>query len=255
MVSPGPVIPLPAPLPPGFEQLSDVYDVAMPSATPLPAVVRIPIWETIDSALVGALHYDTASGEYEAVGVRSDAPQGYVDVVASEFSPFLLVKLIPQLAPSTFAATRSVGVFEPTLDGFEHINNGEFIEPFSPNGLCLGMANYAAWHFSHAAISEPSRLRSVFDRVDSELVAQRAFLATRPITLGYWLHAFGAERSFVDYLRLAIATSNAPHVIALAGDSGNQHAVVAYGYDDDSILIYDPNQPDGCAVTVKIDVA
>lgn len=244
---PPPVIDQPAPLPDGLEAISLTYDITYGGGD-LPQRVRVPVDERVDASRILVLHYDEVHEQYEPAMSASGAPDGYVDFLAMDFSPYLVAKLLDAALDDFGVAQAGGRPFDVALDGFAFPNSDPYVQPFSSLGLCAGMAGHALWYFRNAATAD-SGLRSAYDLPDAEIVAQRATISGRNdwLTDDLLWNLVGEGGYFAPTLKASIQLLNKPQVVILRNSvRKNGHAVVAYGFTPTSFLIYDPKYPTGC---------
>ncbi len=140
--------------------------------------------------------------------------------------------------------------FNPVGDAFQVYNTGSV---YNPGGECAGMSSFAVWYWQNHADNRgdlyPRFMYSVGDLKGQDVIATRAFNSIAQKYSEY-CSEFLANRTAGDYYnwstaRYTLLLTATPVLIDLAyltdaiGDG--RHSVLAYGYDDGGLWVYDPN--------------
>ena len=247
---------LPAPLPAGFQTTGSGYTITAISPAGAPdAGLNAPVNLTVpytglgisDPSKLGVMHYDATLNEYLPATIQGiDVQNQTVTFDTRQFSPFILVIL-----NSTVPPTSSIANFDPTtVSGYTIVNSGNTY--LAPGGNCLGMS--ASTIYWHRFVSSPLRNYSTANAPAStqDLLALTAHIAQAQ----YWRNLYSTsayglsgQRASPDWtvfwLRYYLAYVRVPMVMIVgnATAGANAHAIVAYGYDQANIFVYDPNHP------------
>ena len=226
---------LPAALPPGVRQITDPVEIAVDDRHqdylngPLTVTMTLPEG-TQEGGDIVVLHYETVSDRWFGTTVKSHDPISRRVVFESRvFGDFVVGRTASPL-PDAFSTD-----FDPARHGFS-IENDE-VEYRIGGGNSFGMAAFAIYHFNFAD-------GDLYDRWNSSVQMRVATIAqsTTPVMFldsGWW-RSFRFDRSLT---RRTMQITGSPVVLMLTRLDG-AHAVVAYGYDGDEFLVYDPNYPE-----------
>ena len=225
---------LPAALPPGVSQISDPFDIAIGDGHqdylngPLTFTMTLPEGTPEDGDIV-VLHYEPVLERWFAATMKSHDPIGRrVTFESRVFGDYVAGRATSPL-PGDF----STG-FDPTRHGFG-IDN-DVIEYRTDGRNSFGMSAFAIYHFNFAE----SVLHDRWDRNVQTLVATLAQSTTPAMYLNSdWWRSFRFDESST---RRTIRITRSPAVLMLTRLDG-AHAIVAYGYDGNEFLVYDPNYP------------
>ena len=227
---------LPAALPPGIRQIADAVEIVIGDEDqgylngPLTVTMTYPEGMREDGDIV-VLRFEPTSERWFGATVKSHDPSGRTVVFESRaFGHFVLGR-----ATSPLPGEYTTG-FDPARHGFS-IQNGEF-EYHTGGGNSFGMSAYAIYHFNFAH-------GDLYDRWDDNVQTLVATLAQSTTPTMYvnskWWRSFRFEG--VSSIKRTIRLTRSPAVLMLTRLDGG-HAVVAYGYDGNEFLIYDPNYPE-----------
>ena len=226
---------LPAALPPGVRQITDPVEIAVDDRHqdylngPLTVTMTLPEG-TQEGGDVVVLHYETVSERWFGTTVKSHDPISRRVVFESRaFGDFVVGRAASPL-PGAFSTD-----FDPARHGFS-IENNE-VEYRIGGGNSFGMAAFAIYHFNFAD-------GDLYDRWNSSVQMRVATIAqsTTPVMFldsGWWR----SVRFDPSLTRRTMQITGSPVVLMLTRLDG-AHAVVAYGYDGDEFLVYDPNYPE-----------
>ena len=226
---------LPAPLPRGLRQMADPVEIAISAADQDslngPLIVTLMYPEDVDDdGDPMVMHYEPNSRQWlPATLYRHDRKNRTVEFGSRAFSTFALVN-----ARSDLPGERNTG-FDPARHGFGITNRG--YDYHTPGGNCVGMSAYAIYHFLYEKID-------LFGRWDDgiqKIVGTLAQLSQPAWGLNYWSRVFSDRLSNIKR-----ELQHAPVILILSRWKALDfatHAVVAYGYEGDELLIYDPNYP------------
>ena len=191
--------------------------------------MTLPEGTPADSDMV-VLHYEPVSERWLGATVKSHDPRGRTLTFETRvFGDFVVGR-----APAPLPAAFSTG-FDPARHGFQ-IENGA-VEYRSESGNGFGMSAFAIYHFDFAE----GDLHDRWDRKIQTLVATLAQSATSAMYANnHWWRSFRFDDA--SSIRRTMQITRSPFVLMLTRLDG-RHAVVAYGYDGDEFLIYDPNFP------------
>ncbi|MCY3773936.1 MAG: hypothetical protein OXG98_18170, partial [Gemmatimonadetes bacterium] len=226
---------LPAALPPGVRQIADAVEIAIGDEHqqymngPLTVTMTLPEGTREDGDLV-VLLYEPALGRWFGATMRSHDPGS--DTVAFESRVF--GAFVVGSATSPLPGAFNTG-FDPAAHGFRVEN--EEVEYHTRGGNAFGMAAFAIYHFNFAE----NELNDLWSRNVQRVVATLVQSTTPSMYLdsGWW-RSFRFDPSAT---RRTIQITRTPVVLMLTRLDG-RHAVVAYGYDGDEFLVYDPSYPD-----------
>ncbi len=153
----------------------------------------------------------------------------------------------------------SIGFDPKRGDGFKESNAA--FSKYADHGRCMGMSNFAKWYWSNVG----SGLYGAFnDNVPSAL---SDYLASGQKIISVRAHNSVAKYHeentdliipadnfwvFIAQVKDALSRGGRPVMISLNGGGGWAHAVLAIGFSDRQIAVYDPNKP---ADTRAIDYA
>ncbi|MDE0005136.1 MAG: SUMF1/EgtB/PvdO family nonheme iron enzyme [Rhodospirillaceae bacterium] len=226
---------LPAALPPGVRQIADAVEIAIGDEVqqymngPLTVTMTLPEDTREDGDLV-VLHYEPDLERWFGATMKSHDPGSRrVAFESRVFGAFVVGRATSPL-PGAF----NTG-FDPAAHGFRVEN--EEVEYHTRGGNAFGMAAFAIYHFNFAE----NKLNDLWSRNVQRVVATLVQSTTPPMYLdsGWW-RSFRFDPSAT---RRTIHITRTPVVLMLTRLDG-RHAVVAYGYDGDEFLVYDPNYPD-----------
>ncbi|MCB1219531.1 MAG: hypothetical protein H7A35_02200 [Planctomycetales bacterium] len=154
--------------------------------------------------------------------------------------------------PSDYKGSYVVESFSPLKYGFQIGNWGS---QYSLSGECLGMISFSQWYFRFASPKPdfyPLFMEVLdYDHLDfplygQNIIATRAFNSMADAQLR-WLRYRPDIVEFSEQLVLIkneLITTGEPVHVGLSEDNYvKNHAVLAYGYTEDQLLIYDPNFP------------
>lgn len=245
---------LPAALPNGVSPLMPAMDIvvsipgsAEPILKPATLTINLPTSLKLSDGILSVVHYE-GDGQYEPLTVKLIDYDSKVMVVETRvFSP-LVVVLIPSLLTPPPAAALP---FLSSQNGWS-ITNNESVNDLTPGGTCLGMSSFAKWFY---AAHSSEKLSSSIAGLDASLLATRAHLSMIPIWAQlisaapdiFYLFSDNQEQSsenwIVSFIKTSIATFKSPVIVTLFGENHKAHAVLAFGYNENYISIYDPNFP------------
>ena len=226
---------LPAALPSGISQIADAVEILIADQQqhylngPLAIAMTYPQGSRQDGDLV-ALRYEPASDRWFAVTVRHHDPGDRTVVIETRaFGHFVLARATSPL-PGSFTTG-----FDPAKHGFS-IDNERF-GYHTKGGNAFGMCAYAVYHYTFG----DDELYRRWDFDTQALVTSLAQSATSTMYVnGRWWRSFRFDR--VSSVKQAMRSTRSPAVLMLSRPAGG-HAVVAYGYQGDELLVYDPSYP------------
>ena len=142
--------------------------------------------------------------------------------------------------------------FRPEVDGFAFSNTKD--DTWAPNGRCWGISTFTRWYkkthggglYSMFLDSVPTRTSQKVELTGQEVIATRAQIS---------VFLYNTALQNIDQTPAILAIQDALNkgapavMVGLAGPKGN-HAVLALGYSDNQIAVYDSNHP---GVTKGID--
>ena len=232
---------LPAALPPGVRQIADAVEIAVGDGHqqylngPLGVTMTVPEGTRDDGDIV-VLHYEPTLEKWFGATVKSHDPPGGTVVFESRVFGLFVVGRATSPLPAEF----STG-FDPARHGFQ-IQNRE-VEYRTGGGNGFGMSAFAIYHFNFAE-------GDLHDRWDRKVQTQVATLAQSTTPAMYvnrkWWRSFRFDNP--SSVKRTIRVTRSPVVLMLTRPGG-RHAVVAYGYDGDEFLVYDPDYPEGTGKT------
>ena len=231
---------LPAALLSGIRQIADSFEIVVGDEHylngPLTLTMTYPEGSA-DNGDIVLLRYEPTLERWLGVTVKSHHPDSRTVVFESRaFGHFALGRATTPL-PDGF----STG-FDAARHGFSIEN--EAIEYHTKGGNAFGMSAYAIYHFNFAQ----GNLHGRWNRTVQTLVATIAQATTPAMYLdSRWWRSFQFDG--VSSIKRAIRFNRSPVVLLLARPDG-KHAVVAYGYEGDELLVYDPNNPRRAGRTV-----
>ncbi len=146
--------------------------------------------------------------------------------------------------------------YMPGADGFQTVNRGS---TYNRDGECLGMTSFSLWYFMNrlsmghfynkymTVVGVDSAGTNVFGQ---NIIATRSFISIFQQWNSYIptvaaQHNLTEEEQFTVIKNALLNTAN-PVLIYLYHDQtagARKHSVLAYGYNDSNISIYDPNHP------------
>lgn len=167
-----------------------------------------------------------------AISIEENA----VEIITSHFS-HNIIALVDKFSGSTPPEKWDTG-FLPLKDGFS-IKNVE--------GVCGGMVAFSKWYFSnHPECTELHNIdQKIQEEIDNkaQLLTKEGGLLTRLIT---GRRAAFTWEDFLYIVKREMSSSNSP-VIMFRLDFNRtptgQHGLLAYKYEDDKIIYYDPSYP------------
>ena len=225
---------VPAALPPGVRPIADAVEIAIGEEHqdrlngPLTVTMTLPEGTRKDGDIV-VLRYEPTSGRWFAVTTKShDSMVGRVVFESRVFGDIGVGRATSPL-PGTFSTA-----FDPARHGFSIEN--DVVEYHTEGGNGFGMSAFAIYHFNFAE----QDLYNRWGPTVQTLVATLAQSTTPTMYLnGKWWRSFRFDA--LSVMR-TIRITGSPVVLMLTRQDG-RHAVVAYGYDGDEFLVYDPNYP------------
>ncbi len=227
---------LPAALPSAVRQIADSVEITVGDEHqrhlngPLTVAMSLPE-STPDDGDIVLLQYESTSERWFGATVKSHDPgTGTLSFETRAFGHFVPVRAASPL-PDTFTTG-----FDPRRHGFS-IDNEE-IDYHTEGGNSFGMSAYAAYHFNFAN----NDLIYRWDNDVQALVATMVQSTTPAMYLNAnWWRSFRFQE--VSSVKRTIRLTRSPVVLMLTR-MGGSHAVLAYGYDGDEFLIYDPSYPE-----------
>ena len=227
---------LPAALPSGVSQIADPVEVMVGHEHqgylngPLTVTMAYPEGTRDDGDIV-VLRYEPATERWFGATVKSHDPEGRtVAFETSAFGHFVLARATSPL-PGEFTTG-----FRPSRHGFSFDNDE--IGYHTGGGNSFGMSAYAIYHFNFAH----DDLNDRWGNTVQTLVATIAQSTTPAMYINSeWWRSFRFDS--LSSIKQTIRLTRSPVVLMLSR-LGDRHAVVAYGYDSDEFLIYDPDYPE-----------
>ena len=226
---------LPAALPSGVSQMADPVEFVVGDGHqgylngPLTVTMTYPEGTRNDGDIV-VLRYEPTMDRWFGATVKShDAEGRTVAFETSAFGHFVLARATSPL-PGEFTTG-----FRPSRHGFSIDNDVEY---HTAGGNSFGMSAYAIYHFTSAH----DDLNDRWGRTVQTLVATLAQSTTPAIYVNSeWWRSFRFDS--LSAIKQTMRLTRSPVVLMLSR-LGDRHAVVAYGYDGDEFLIYDPDYPE-----------
>ncbi len=229
---------LSAAVPPGIRQIADPVEIAIGDRQqgylngPLTVTMTLPEGARQDEdGDIVVLRYEPTVERWLGVTVKNHDPgAGKLVFETRAFGAFVAGR-----AASPLPGDYSTG-FDPARHGFR-IDNDE-IEYRTGGRNSFGMSAFATYHFNFAEVELRDRWSS---RVQT-LVTTLAQSTTPAMYLNReWWRSFRFEA--VSPVKRTMRITGSPVVLMLTRPDG-RHAVVAYGYNGDEFLVYDPSYPD-----------
>ncbi len=203
-----------------------------------PVFLHVP-WSSPDQSLVVG-HYNESSDSWIGLPMWGQDDEQRELALTDSFSIF-----------GGFAFELNISVhtgFTPQTDGFPTINRSVIAEP---DGSCWGFAIFANWYWQNRD-QFPSDLAvsySIPTNTSITIEAQEAqggydVLLSRLAQL-FLNNLFPTDLSTLNTVVSNMLITNKPQVIILKEGwlSSEAHAVLAFGWQDNDLLIYDPNRP------------
>ena len=240
---------LPAALPIGAGQIADPVEISITDEdqdklnAPLVMTMTYPVRNAGGVDEVTVMHFEADQRRWlPATVVSHDAQKRQVVFNSRSFSIFVAVDFTESEIPGSWPPPGTAG-FDPAKHGFSISNRG--YEYHTPGGNCYGMSAYAIYNFLH----EKRDIYNLWDDTTQSTVATLAHLS-QPIWSVNNLDRLGTgpggeHPQASDRLSmLKREITQAPVILLLSRTLAPLvHAVVAYGFDGDELLIYDPNFP------------
>ncbi|MCK4341125.1 MAG: hypothetical protein KAY37_05300 [Phycisphaerae bacterium] len=211
-----------------------------------PVIVQVPYDPSLvsDPEKVMVLRYDENRGEWEIPSTlcEVDADKCAVDVPVRRLSLFTAAEIAEDFLLPSFDTG-----FRPGKHGF-HIGNRP------PEGArCGGMVGFAKWYFQEKGCA----LYRVADWIQ-ESIAYQAQWAYAYDCLSCSDHRrYHTPEKALNKIKAAIFLSRQPQYVSVVyRDASNEtraHAMLAIGYEGDSVAFYNPNHPDQTINTNLID--
>ena len=239
---------LPAALPIGAGQIADPVEISITDEdqdklnAPLVMTMTYPVRNAGGVDEVTVMHFEADQRRWlPATVVSHDAQKRQVVFNSRSFSIFVAVDFTESEIPGSWPPPGTAG-FDPAKHGFSISNRG--YEYHTPGGNCYGMSAYAIYNFLH----EKRDIYNLWDDTTQSTVATLAHLS-QPIWSVNNLDRLGTgpggghpQADQLSMLKREI--TQAPVILLLSRPLAPLvHAVVAYGFDGDELLIYDPNFP------------
>lgn len=194
-------------------------------------------------------YYIDAAGRLDACQITAwDSVAGTVTFESWHSSRFTIIKAArQQKLPPAFATS-----WEPGLDGFQ-VNNqaGTYT-----GGNCWGMSAFSRWYWEKYSregpepVFFPEFMQIVNGEPAQQTIAMRAQLSLGRVFLRYrTAYLKGVTPGLDDedtilILRSQLLNTQQPVLLYLVSDDqAATHAVLAYGYGQNSFKVYDPNSP------------
>jgi hypothetical protein len=243
------------------------FEKNIPDRFKLPVKITIPYSDInlMPDDVPAVFYWNPTYSKYEPVGIKEiDKTNKTVTFTTVHFTEFIALG-IPGLAKSLSSIDSG---FRSEKDGFFHPNFGSYM---TPQGNCLGMANYSVWYYNSKKQLDGNGLFDKYrqgdpakwedDSNERELIT-RAYLASSQIWGNLWLltdYALGESDTGLLLITTLIITKS-PQTFLLKGinlfnsDNNWGHAVTVYKYDvsKGQFYIYDNNFPNE-EVTVHWD--
>jgi uncharacterized protein YfaP (DUF2135 family) len=253
----------PAPAPAGFQSLNSAYNITLTNTAGVsdnglnaPVSVKIPYsgLGVADPSKLSVLHYDSATGQYSPTTIiEINTSSQTITFDSRQFSSFLLTTLNANILGASTASNSANIDFAPASHGFAIQNSGDMY--ITHGGNCMGMSNFVTWFFRNrptqtlfsrysSARPNPAVRSSIQDLVATlaHVNASKYWVGIRNYQLPQWQHNNPAIIQFA--LRAHLAAFRQPVVLSIGSSPGSyEHAIVAYGYNANNILVYDPNYP------------
>ena len=240
---------LPAALPIGAGQIADPVEISITDEdqdklnAPLVMTMTYPVRNAGGVDEVTVMHFEADQRRWlPATVVSHDAQKRQVVFNSRSFSIFVAVDFTESEIPGSWPPPGTAG-FDPAKHGFSISNRG--YEYHTPGGNCYGMSAYAIYNFLH----EKRDIYNLWDDTTQSTVATLAHLS-QPVWSVNNLDRLGTgpggeHPQASDRLSmLKREITQAPVILLLSRTLAPLvHAVVAYGFDGDELLIYDPNFP------------
>lgn len=211
---------------------------------------------------VMVLHWDKATGYQPCTIWGTSSEQSEVIFDSRRFSVFVPILL----STSNFDRERIVknkGVkFDPSKHGWTIGSSKGY---YSIGGNSFGMAMISAWSFSNSNTSLSELVQKHGDFPDYEailavkaqmsqqeyydrIIRQLYYTSDTPSTPGVITTLTTYDEGFnnqcnVLHAKAAISIYNQPFIVVMGNEAGKIASAVVYGYDNDDLLIYDPNYP------------
>ena len=236
---------LTAAVPPGIRQIADPVEIAIGDRHqdylngPLTVTMTLPeVAHEDEDGDVVVLRYEPTVERWLGVTVKShDVGAGKLVFETRAFGDFVVGR-----AASPLPGDYSTG-FNPARHGFRIDNDAIEYGTGGRNGL--GMSAFAIYHFYFAEDDLHDRWRSSVQT----LVATLAQSTTPAMYLNReWWRSFRFEG--VSRVKRTMRITGSPALLMLTRPDG-RHAVVAYGYDGDELLVYDPSYPEEAGRTTR----
>lgn len=247
--------PQPGPLPAGIQPLNSTYNISLTNASGAPNNgLEAPVKVTVPYAGLGVsdpnslvvAHYDSAAGTYSPVTIHDiNTANQTITFDSRQFSAFTL-GMLAFVSPNA----SSVPNFAPNVNGFRITNNHN--QYLTPGGNCIGMSSFALWYYLNRPAQQLYGKYPITNQPASieDLIAVRAQITQAQ----YWSNLYTSTNELVwqrshpmsvrNALRAYISLWQKPVVLVVGTPaSPTQHAVLAYGYDQNNFFIYDNEHP------------
>jgi uncharacterized protein YfaP (DUF2135 family) len=181
--------------------------------------------------------------------VELDAVSGRAVFQTLHATPFTWIRDLPGLG-DTFQAP-----FNPATEGFQVVNHGSL---YNRDGECMGMTAFALWYAISHPFGEDFYPRFMTQvgtdaagspRVGQQVIATRAFISIGRVWDTYlpadWGGQLLTDAQAYRIIRNVLRNTGYPVLIALrkSANSGDGHSVLAIGWNDGGLQVYNPNNP------------
>ncbi|MCB1188538.1 hypothetical protein KDL29_15360 [bacterium] len=224
-----------------------------------PVIITAPF--SGDPDVVPVPYYIRDDGKLEAcILTDMDRSSGTFSFATEHTSEYTWVLTLPDDGSGEYRAPG----YSPGTSGFNIVNRGS---DYNIGGECLGMTSFSQWYYRYGPKELPLYTRfleSLGTDSDGKPILGQDVIATRAFNTVVesqinWLKSGpkpGTVRDQITAIKHVIRNTSAPTNVSLIygykdGHFVDGHAVLAYGYTQDRLLVYDPNHP---GVSLKIDI-
>ena len=140
--------------------------------------------------------------------------------------------------------------FESARDGFKESNvtNSKYVV----KGRCWGMSNFVRWYWKNVGSGLYNKYLYTVPSSsgDPDVSGQRVITVRAHNSVAYYApennDAVMTANKFYDFIaqvKDALSRGSGPVMISLGNEAGGAHVVLAIGFSDKQIAVYDPNHP------------
>ena len=200
---------------------------------------------TDDTAIPVPYYIDPEGGLHVMQLIDADAGAGTATFQTFHASLVTWINDLLGLDPQEIAYT----TYRPADDGFQVVNNGS---AYNRGGECFGMTSFSLWYYEHHKADGnlfPRFMYTVGGLKGQDIIATRTFISIAQ-QWNVYLPTVTAETRLTDeqnyvIIRNAILNTTSPVLIYLyhTGGGAGAHSVLAWGYSQGVISLYNPNLP------------